>query len=63
MNMDIYLQYMVNTFLVILSYSFLNDNHVCTFWLIWFINQRALYNHALLRVIVVIGIGVIAHIS
>ena len=30
----------------------------CAFWLIWFINQRALYNHAL-SVIGVIGVGII----
>ena len=31
-------------------------HNLCSYWLIWFINQRALCNHALS---VVIGIGVV----
>ena len=38
MNVHICRQYMYVKYLVILT---------CSFWLIWFINQRALYNHAL----------------
>ena len=36
-----------------------NSNTKDTFWLIWFINQRALYNHALSVVIGVVVIGII----
>ena len=48
-------------------YLFSHYFTLCAFWLIWFINQRALYNHALSVIVgvgvVVIGIGVIcAHL-
>ena len=33
------------------------------FWLIWFINQRALYNHALSVIIGIGGIGIVSIIG
>ena len=38
----------------------------CIFWLIWFINQEALCNHALPVLVVGVGIGIVvvcAHLS
>ena len=43
------------------------NNNVVGFWLIWFINQRALYNHALSVIVGIISVGIIgivcAHLS